>query len=31
VLTAVWLLLTRTRVDLPWILAAAAGAGFLLH
>ena len=28
---AVWLLLTRTRVDLPWILAAAAGAGFLLH
>ncbi len=28
---AVWLLLTRTRVDLPWILAAAAGAGFLLR
>ena len=28
---AVWLLLTRTRVDLPWILAAAACAGFLLH
>jgi len=28
---AVWLLLMRTRVDLPWILAAAAGAGFLLR
>jgi len=27
----VWLLLTRTRLDLPWILAAAAGAGFLLR
>ena len=28
---AVWLLLTRTRVDLPWILAAAAAAGFLIE
>jgi chromate transporter len=28
---AVWLLLRRTRVDLPWVLAAAAGAGFLLR
>jgi chromate transporter len=27
---AVWLLLNRTRIDLPWILAAAAGAGYLL-
>jgi chromate transporter len=26
---AVWLLLTRTRVDLPWVLAAAAAAGVL--
>ena len=26
---AVWLLLTRTRIDLPWILAAAAGTGYL--
>jgi chromate transporter len=25
----VWLLLTRTRVDLPWVLAAAAAAGML--
>jgi len=28
---AVWLLLNRTRIDLPWILAAAAGAGYLLR
>ena len=27
----VWLALTRTRVDLPWILAAAAAAGLLLR
>jgi hypothetical protein len=27
----VWLLLTRTRVDLPWVLAAAAAAGMLVR
>jgi chromate transporter len=27
---AVWVALTRTRIDLPWILAAAAAAGLLL-
>ena len=27
---AVWVLLTRTGVDLPWILAAAAAAGYLI-
>ena len=26
----VWLLLTRTRIDLPWVLAAAAAAGYVL-
>jgi chromate transporter len=28
---AVWFALTRTRIDLPWILAAAAVAGLLLR
>jgi chromate transporter len=28
---AVWLALARTRIDLPWILAAAAAAGYLLR
>ena len=27
---AVWVLLTYTRIDLPWILAAAAAAGYLV-